>query len=423
MKFSKYNYFVPFKRSFILFNGLSHKFMILSKNTAKKTENVFKSTKNFKDLSPIILNKFKNSMFIIEDDFDEHNYIKQKYDESINRKYYTLSILPTYNCNFSCWYCWQKHLKETMSEEIVEKTKKHIELYLRKNEIKLFELAWFGGEPLLQFKKHIVNISRFAINLCNELNIKFFNSITTNGFLMNKTIVDQMKELHFSSFQITIDGDRDSHNKTRHDSNSSSFDIILKNIVYLLQELNYVRVTLRYNYTTENLNINLIVNQLNEIIPPELRNRIDFLPRKVWQIEDEKIDNSIILKILKTISKNGYNIENPDIKSNFTACYVERKHFNTIFHSGAVDKCSNIDPAAAKGYLNNDGEIIWNSENNFNLNNECLPCVFLPLCMGGCSQHKDYYNKNNCFKCDYSEKFFYDMIVNYCEAIFLNQKR
>ena len=80
----------------------------------------------------MIYDKFKDFKFIIENDFDEWNYIKKRIDIDQKEELYSLLILPTYDCNFSCWYCVQRHTNSTMSEDVAEKTKKHIELYLKK---------------------------------------------------------------------------------------------------------------------------------------------------------------------------------------------------------------------------------------------------------------------------------------------------
>ena len=45
-------------------------------------------------------------------------------------------------------------------------------------------IEWFGGEPFLYFDKVIRPISEYAISICNEAKIPFFNSVTTNGFYL-----------------------------------------------------------------------------------------------------------------------------------------------------------------------------------------------------------------------------------------------
>lgn len=181
------------------------------------------------------------------------------------------------------------------------------------------------------------------------------------------------------------------------------------------------QITLRYNYTPKNLNVDLIISQLNEIIPVNLRNKIEILPRLVWQVDSNKIEKSKMNCLFEKIIDSGYRLVDVDIMSNFTACYVERKHFNTIFHNGNVDKCSNMKPAEAKGYLNDKGEIIWQSNNDFSFNSQCFICKHFPLCMGGCSINKNQYNIAKKFECSVSDSDITDLIQKYCQITILNK--
>lgn len=62
---------------------------------------------------------------------------------------YRLTINPTLNCNFACWYCYETHIKKSMSEEIYQNVLKFIQRTVLRTDIQTFELDWFGGEPLL----------------------------------------------------------------------------------------------------------------------------------------------------------------------------------------------------------------------------------------------------------------------------------
>ena len=62
---------------------------------------------------------------------------------------YRLTINPTLNCNFSCWYCYETHNKKYMSNEVKQRILKLIDNIVSKQDIQYFELDWFGGEPLL----------------------------------------------------------------------------------------------------------------------------------------------------------------------------------------------------------------------------------------------------------------------------------
>ena len=44
----------------------------------------------------------------------------------------------------------------------------------------------------------------------------FSNSITTNGYLIDDDMIEKFKEIKLNSFQITLDGYQDVHDKIRH---------------------------------------------------------------------------------------------------------------------------------------------------------------------------------------------------------------
>lgn len=78
------------------------------------------------------------------------------------------------------------------------------------------------------------------------------------------------------------------------------------------------------------------------------------------------------------------------------SCYADKLNQVTINYNGDVFKCTARDfkPSLREGYLDDDGKIIWNEnfqkrmfDSRFS-NTFCQSCKILPLCNGGCSQHR-----------------------------------
>lgn len=71
-------------------------------------------------------------------------------------------------------------------------------------------------------------------------------------------------------------------------------------------------------------------------------------------------------------------------------CYAEKEHFNTIFQNGEVDKCSNLNNGERRGFLDENGKIVWKKDlleyanHQFPYSNVCSECRHLPVCMGAC---------------------------------------
>ena len=207
MKPSKYNYILNNGDNYVFFNGITESSFQIGANNwesfKKIIENPDENYSNFKSF----IDKMKVQGFVTEDSTDEQTLIKQKYAIKRQPDVYEIMILPTYQCNLRCWYCVQDHKDLWISDGDVEKIKKRIERVMQEEEVKTLHITWFGGEPLLAYNR-IVEISEWAIDLCNSLDKEYYASITTNGTLLNKDRIAKLRELKVIQYQITIDGDK-----------------------------------------------------------------------------------------------------------------------------------------------------------------------------------------------------------------------
>lgn len=121
MKHSNYNIVVPLdlNRS-IIFNSITKRFFTCSNYNIDNFCSVISSPNEY--LSDIryvkILTTLKNNGFIIEDEVDEIDILKTVYNKNIKDKEYSLTIMTTYACNFSCWYCVQNHKPISIGKDV-----------------------------------------------------------------------------------------------------------------------------------------------------------------------------------------------------------------------------------------------------------------------------------------------------------------
>lgn len=229
MKSSSYNYYVSDKNSVIVLNGLTEASFRIGKKNADTFKAIIETPDNFiNDFKPFI-EKMKGDGFIIDDEFDEEEIVRKKYDYIRHGEEYMVMILSTYQCNLRCWYCTQEHADSWMSDDTVKKIKKRLEKELRKESIYRLSISWFGGEPLLAYDR-VVEISRWAKNLAEELGKGFGAVITTNGTLLNRQRVEELRDAGINYYQITIDGDRETHNNIKVLGKDSAYDRTLRNI-------------------------------------------------------------------------------------------------------------------------------------------------------------------------------------------------
>lgn len=162
-----------------------------------------------------------------------------------------LHILPTEKCNFRCVYCYESFQIGRMKPHIINGIKN---LMIRRMEnLKQLRISWFGGEPLAATDV-VLDISQFAKDLANRNDCIYKFGMTTNGYLLDKKRFNQVINAGISSFQISLDGSEEFHNKTRlRADGSGTFSKIWQNLLDMAKTDHQFDVVLRLHVTPENL--------------------------------------------------------------------------------------------------------------------------------------------------------------------------
>lgn len=319
---------------------------------------------------------------------------------------YRLTINPTLNCNFACWYCYETHIKKSMSEEIYQNVLKFIQRTVLRTDIQTFELDWFGGEPLLYYKKIVQPLTLFAKEICDKENKYFTCGITTNGYLINKEMIDFFRNVNMQSFQITLDGSKDFHNKIRYTQDKKgSYDKIIENVILLAEELRPQNLTLRINYTSESFNS--ILN-IAHSFPKDVVSRIKIILQQVWQDEEHnRLSAKDVGDLQFKFHELGFQVEKEILHCGLnTSCYADNINQAVINFDGRVFKCTALDFEKSKedGILSDDGDIKWNNALAHKIvratfeNEYCRECKYLPVCYGPCHKKATYVFDGDDFK-------------------------
>ena len=398
MEASKYNYFTKYKDRIVCLNGISGKTFSLNENELS----IFNGVLYDKDKqieNPSFSEWLSKNRFLINSHVEELDYMMELNKKSRESDYYNLIINPTQECNFNCWYCYEKHERGFMNDEVINKVKTHIDSKLQEKIFKHFNLSWFGGEPLLYFKKIVYPLSLYAKEKCREKNVTFSNTITTNGYLINIKTIANFNEIDLRHFQITLDGDKSVHDQIRNQKGKPSFDRIIQNCIDICCLLANSSITLRINYTDESINTQF--HKVLDIIPFEYRKQILVQFQRVWQTysnNEQSEKSKILLKENENaLRENGFEVSYNHNYAVFKGhvCYADRKNYANINYDGNVFRCTARDfsPQNSLGFLNDDGEIIWKEDSLLELdskpyffNEKCLECKYLPLCGGPCFQ-------------------------------------
>ena len=415
MKISNYNIYIPHGGFTILYNSYTDRFLGVSNGVADLLK---KKNLDSLNVQSVVCQKMETFGMLIDDKVDEiaelkHNYHEAKYN---NRKLYFM-VYPTQDCNLKCWYCYESHKKGTkMSQDTLVSIQKYVKNAIAANSFDTLHLAFFGGEPLLNFSNVAYPLAHAVKLMCDKAGKDFSTFFVTNASLITENMVDKFVNLN-PYFQITIDGDEAKHDTVRiwKRDERGTYRQIMKAIHMITDRVSFPRnsddplVTLRINYDNDTLrNIVSILKDLQGINKNKIRVHFE----RVWQTR-YKIDQEqqqLLLDVLGKFVKEGFIVSHGTFRRKDIACPSDSKDFFIVNFDGTIHKCNGrtLDDKTQEGVLDCDGVIHWNETRRrqrmdletFN-NPSCLSCKILPLCMGPCTQkflEEGKFSRNICSK-------------------------
>lgn len=114
------------------------------------------------------------------------------------------TIRLTKACNLKCPHCYVNAGCPLKDELSLEEVKGVLDQLAK---MKIFYIFYTGGEPFI--RRDIVEILRYTHRK------KIGISISTNGVLLNKKILEEIKDIPFNLFQISLDGTERIHDSIR----------------------------------------------------------------------------------------------------------------------------------------------------------------------------------------------------------------
>ncbi|MDR1347176.1 MAG: radical SAM protein [Prevotellaceae bacterium] len=399
MKYSQFNSIIPYRDKFAVYNSFENKVIFLEPELKDILLSEVKNMDNLKKLHPEFYDYLLYNKFIVSDDYNEIEAVKKISGETDNNaKMFHLTINPTMNCNFKCWYCYETHVKQSyMSCEIMENIKKLTSSLLQDKDLEFLYFSFFGGEPLIYFIKNVIPLIDFAVQEANIYDKKLSIGFTTNGYLINDRLINYFNKKQVKPhFQITLDGYHEKHDKVRFITETKgSYFTIINNIKKLIK--NEMPVRLRINYTNENLDDTYkIADDFADTDREILKKYLMIDYHRVWQNQKADDLNVILDRNLQIFRDKGLNVLGSFNQNSIrSSCYADKRNSAVINYNGDVFKCTARDftTEIREGFLNDEGKIIWENnslERRMNAkfhNKPCLSCRLLAICNGGCSQH------------------------------------
>ncbi len=168
-------------------------------------------------------------------EFTEHP-MTQFLDAFYKSRLRAITLQVTQNCNLRCDYCvysgkynTREHSDKRMSFEMA---KKGIDFLLEHSyDRSKIEVAFYGGEPLLEFEL-IKMCVKYIEKKAPERSVAY--SMTTNGTLLDEKKVAYLVEHRFD-IMVSFDGPKEIHDKYRVFANSGkgTYDLVMKNVQYI----------------------------------------------------------------------------------------------------------------------------------------------------------------------------------------------
>ena len=338
-----------------------------------------------------VLQKLQSQGFIVEDEQDEAVSFNHIFSVQRSKpKELHAMILTTLECPMHCVYCYQRHIKGggRMSNETMEKVVHWLKGQIQKREAERCFITFYGGEPLMNLAC-IDYIGRNMSAYCRNVGIRLGLSMVTSGVLVTEKVADTLKSIGVKYLQITLDGDRDMHDRRRPmKDGSGTFDLIIHNLHHLVKDFS---VTINCNVDNTNKDavyrlIDTLVSQgyvgkikgfvfgpvsgdyelaLDQHIACPMANIKDLIPLNIYAAERGFTSDLRPEHIICGMLLSSHFIIDPDGKLYTCPAFLGRREFQ----AGNIGHVNNDDMLGLEGFRLKDG---------------CLRCPYVPICSGGC---------------------------------------
>ena len=344
-----------------------------------------------------------------------------------------VTVLTTLQCNFACDYCFQgdhgdyNKFAEKMTLDTAGRVLGWIEQRLDELHPETLLLSFFGGEPLLNLPVMYAMAER-ASEACKARGVTLAINIITNGLLLTPEVVDRLEPLGLNGIKITLDGDRETHNRMRPlRGRQGTFDRIIENVRRVAKD---VDITIGGNFDESSWDTDPALLQfLKDQEFADRIVRINFKPI-IKEAAPEVAKGVIPLTLVSSGNKplagtcmtsagagGGRSSSGPcdschfvDARMSFLReetrkagfhtldgvhmgpCEIHRRHAYTVGPEGSLYACPGFTGEAAQSTGHIDGlDEAWRhaaAERFERLSahkKECGDCSFIPVCGGGCS--------------------------------------
>lgn len=409
MQLSMFNFPIedyPSQGSTLVFNLFTKRFAVFPSKAYGAHRPMFSS-----DLAKVAL----QSGVVVANQSREFDDFARWYNEKINKvDTLDITILLTYACNAACVYCYENDVSRatSMSRDVGVQTIEWIRRYASERGLSKVDVCFHGGEP---FRNYGVMV-QLGEALRRAFGRSLALSIVTNGSLVTKKSARVLMNLGVSTWQVTLDGLGENHNRSRPIPDQDAFACITGN--------------LRYLRDVDRLSVNVNVGMSNaSTIEADLLGLItqDYLPANArivlslvrnlsatgrWQLPPREAAK-VIGRLISLLSQHGHHYAVDDSLPS-AMCAALHPHAFVVSPTGVLRQCISAVERdfAAVGNVGDSQKIIPQSPLSLAAMRKwhtkpCSNCRYLPICMGRCGfERMAGYALYNC------RRIYYDILCN-----------
>lgn len=374
---------------------------------------------------------------------EEERQTLGRISEALHRassKVISVTLIPTYNCNFRCEYCFEKklfdkgkdYLQRSMDAETLAAVFIQIDKY-REEGYQIGQVTLFGGEPLLRTSYPIV---KQIVDLCKERGITLF--AVTNGHDL-KHYQDLLTKDGINSIQITLDGEEATHDSRRYLAGGQpTFARIVENITMALKQ--GIHVAVRSNVNKRNIaqleglmqiyqdkgwteypNFSYYFKSTHKCYeePAEAITDVELMERlnSIYGGVEGFSFNSIYSNLTRTLGSMFKSEGYAPLRAGY--CGATTGMF-TIDPYGDIYPCWDVlgDRKESIGVVNleqsrfelNERSAFWRGRTADKIE-ECAACQYALFCGGGCGAHANITNKDHYTAYCENFKLIFDEVV------------
>lgn len=403
MKPSRFNHFFPINggETILAYNSFSGALAEIEKDQYPRILELLADPRQ--TLSPQdqeFVQCLKDGEFLIPDGVDQVGTIRQVARRGrTSTAVQTLTIVPTFACNFDCPYCFESRTTGVMTPEVQDALVQFADRQLARAEA--FRVMWFGGEPTLCFPL-LERLQGRLLDLAAKRRVEVMpGRITTNGYLVDGAMAQRLKDLRIELAQITIDGPQEIHDSRRRLKNGKgSFQRIIEN---LTESADILKIKIRINVDRTNIETACQVVELldKKGILPKVSLYIGHLvPMNAcadlggYCYTDHEF-SQVLVDLYRRLLDSGFQgVEYPEAVTGGGYCSSFGESHYVVSPTGLLFRCAeelSSDPNMAIGDIFSSTPTDAQRKNLESYRtydpfkfSDCLECSVLPLCFGGC---------------------------------------